>query len=87
MSALPTPNQQTSPNAEPLAVDAKQLGAMLCLSTRTIRQLDVSGKLPKPVRIGARSVRWPVDELRAWLAAGAPNRVTWETIRKGRPQG
>ncbi len=64
-----------------LAVNAKQLGAMLCLSVRTIRQLDASGRLPRPVTIGARSVRWPVAEIEVWLAASAPDRVTWNAIR------
>ena len=42
-----------------LACDAKTLAKMLCVSVRTIRQLDAGGKLPRPVTIGARSVRWP----------------------------
>ena len=65
----------------PLAVGAKRLAGMLGVSVRTVRLLDASGKLPRPVRIGAHSVRWPVAELEAWLAARAPDRATWETIR------
>lgn len=64
-----------------LAVNAKQLAVMLALSERTIRQLDASGKLPKPVTIGLRSVRWPIDEIRDWLAADAPDRATWNAMR------
>ncbi|MCH7591786.1 MAG: AlpA family phage regulatory protein [Planctomycetes bacterium] len=67
-----------------LAVNAKKLAAMLGLSERTIRQLDAGGKLPKPVKIGARSVRWPVAEIDAWLAAGAPDRATWNAMRGNR---
>ncbi len=82
MSVSPAPTHHT----EQLAVGAKQLGTMLGLSERTIRQLDAGGKLPRPVKIGARSVRWPVDEVRDWLAAGCPDRPSWEAIRKnGRP--
>ena len=70
----------------PLAVGAKQLGTMLGLSERSIRQLDAGGKLPRPVTIGARSVRWPVAEIEDWLAHGAIDRAAWEAIRKnGRP--
>ncbi|GAG12676.1 unnamed protein product, partial [marine sediment metagenome] len=36
----------------------------------------------RPVHFG-RAVRWPVEELKAWLAAGAPERSKWETMRKG----
>ena len=63
-----------------LAVDAKSLGKMIGVSLRKVRQLDASGKLPKPVRIGA-SVRWSVDELRSWVAEGCPDRDTWNTLR------
>jgi predicted DNA-binding transcriptional regulator AlpA len=71
----------------PLAIDAKQLGAALGLSTRKIRQLDSSGHLPRPIRIGARSVRWISSEIEAWLRAGAPDRCTWEVLRRnGKPE-
>lgn len=73
-----------TPSGSPplLAVDAKTLGAMLGLSLRTVRTLDASGKLPRPVKIGARSIRWPVCEIEDWLAAGAPDRRVWESLRK-----
>ena len=69
-----------------LALDAKALAAALHVSLRTIRVLDSGGKLPKPIRLG-RSVRWPTEELCDWLRAGAPNRETWETLRRnGKPE-
>jgi predicted DNA-binding transcriptional regulator AlpA len=34
-----------------------------------------------PVRLGTKAPRWRVDELRAWLAAGAPDRQTWLKMR------
>jgi len=40
--------------------------------------LAVDGKLPRPLKIGG-AVRWRLDEIRAWLAAGCPNRQEWET--------
>lgn len=69
--------------AGPLVADAKRLAAMLCCGVRTIRTWDAAGKLPSPVRIGGRVV-WRVDEVRAWLAAGAPDRETWAAIRAAR---
>lgn len=65
----------------PLAVDARQLGEMLCLSVRTIRTMDSAGKLPKPVTLACRSVRWNVAEICDWLDAGAPARIEWQAIR------
>jgi predicted DNA-binding transcriptional regulator AlpA len=50
---------------------------MLGMSERHVWAMNSSGRLPRPVRLG-RSVRWPVDELRQWLAAGARERSHWE---------
>ena len=61
----------------PLVVDARRLALMLCAGLRTVRTWDTAGKLPTPLRIGGRVV-WRVDEIRAWLAADAPDRKTWE---------
>ncbi len=66
---------------EPLAVDAQQLGRMLGLSVRTVRTMDSAGRLPRPVKLNGTSVRWLVNEVREWLAAGAPDRATWEASK------
>jgi predicted DNA-binding transcriptional regulator AlpA len=60
---------------------AKQLGAKLNLSKRQIFRLNSSGKLPAPIRIGG-SVRWAESTIANWLAAGAPNRKTFEAMRE-----
>lgn len=71
-----------------LAVGAKQLAELLSLSVRTIRTMDTAGKLPKPVRLNGRAVRWVVSEVEAWLRAGAPDRTTWAAIKdNGRGTG
>lgn len=63
----------------PLVVDAKRLAKLLCAGVRTVRTWDAAGKLPVPIRIGGRVV-WSVAEIRAWLAAGAPDREKWAAI-------
>lgn len=63
-----------------LVVDAKRLAKLLGLGVRTIRTHDAGGKIPAPIRIGGRVV-WSIDEIRAWLRAGAPDRATWTAIR------
>ena len=65
--------------ASPLVVDARRLAAMLCAGIRTVRTWDAAGRLPAPLRIGGRVV-WRSDEIRAWLAAGAPDRETWAAL-------
>ena len=64
------------PATEPLVVDAKRLAKLLGKSLRTIRTLDAAGKLPVPLRIGG-SVMWRIEDINAWLAAGAPSRAQW----------
>ncbi len=69
----------------PLVADAKRLAKLLTSGLRTIRTWDAAGKLPMPIRLGGR-VLWIVDEIRDWLAAGAPDRDTWEAA-KAREKG
>jgi predicted DNA-binding transcriptional regulator AlpA len=70
----------TDPASLPLVADARRLAPMLSAGLRTLRSWDAAGKLPAPVRIGGRVV-WRLDEIRAWLAAGAPCRAEWEAIK------
>ncbi len=58
---------------------AKELGVRLSLSKRQIFRLNSCGKLPKPIRIGG-SVRWAESMIAEWLAAGSPDRVTFEAL-------
>lgn len=81
---MPTEQVSAVPNSPefcPLAVDATQLAALLSLGLRTIRTLDAAGKLPTPFRCGNRKL-WDVSEVKAWITAGAPDRATWEVIKK-----
>jgi predicted DNA-binding transcriptional regulator AlpA len=64
-------------------VDARRLAKLLCAGIRTVRTWDAAGKLPAPLRISGR-VLWRVDEIRAWLTAGAPDRETWEARKAAR---
>jgi len=60
---------------------AKTLGEMLSLSKRQVHRLNSCGKLPKPLRIGG-SVRWVQSTIAKWLAAGAPDRRTFEAMHE-----
>jgi predicted DNA-binding transcriptional regulator AlpA len=66
---------------EPLVADAKRLATLLAVSLRSVRSMNASGKLPRPVRIGGRVV-WRMEEIRDWLAAGAPDRAAWERMQE-----
>ena len=64
----------------PLVVDARRLAKFLCAGLRTVRTWDAAGKLPAPIHIGGKVV-WRLDEIRDWLAAGAPRRDEWQARR------
>ena len=77
---MPDPPARIRRRLSPLVVDASRLAKLLCAGIRTVRTWDAAGKLPAPIRIGGRVV-WRLNEIRAWLAAGAPDRETWAAIR------
>lgn len=64
----------------PLLVDARRAAELLGLGCSTWRRLVVTGRAPRAIRFG-RATRWRVDELRDWLAAGAPTRERWDAAR------
>jgi predicted DNA-binding transcriptional regulator AlpA len=65
----------------PLLLRAAQAAALCNTSVRTWRAWDAAGKIPRAIHIG-RSTYWRPDELKAWVDAGCPDRVLWETIRQ-----
>ena len=76
-------DKEVSRQQHPLAISAGELAEQLGVSLRHVRRADSAGLVPKPIRIG-RSVRWPVDEIRAWLKAGAPDSKRWEQTKQAR---
>lgn len=63
------PNPQSAVNAELLSV---VLVAELCgCSTRTVRRLADSGRIPRPIKLGAL-LRWRRAEVLDWISAGCP---------------
>jgi len=63
--------------SEQLLLPASEAAQLLGISKRHLHTLNVSGRLPRPIRLG-RSVRWNANELRAWIAAGCPELIPWE---------
>jgi hypothetical protein len=52
------------------------------VSAKAIRRMHAAGKLPNPVLIGSRSLRWLRATLVEWLALGCPDRHTFEAVRR-----
>lgn len=58
-------------DGEPLLVTASQIATLMQISTRTLWRLLSGGKIPEPLRIGG-AVRWRLDDVKNWIAAGCP---------------
>jgi len=53
----------------------QEVGAMIGISERTLISWRNQGSGPRWYRLGARRIRYPLDELRAWIRskdAGTP---------------
>lgn len=75
----------TIPAADPAALPPllvrRRAAARLCgLSPASWDRLASAGRTPAPIRLGS-AVLWSVEELRDWIAAGCPDRRTWEALR------
>ena len=64
-----------------LLLRADQAAALCCTSTRTWRTWNTAGRIPRPIYIG-RAPLWRPEELKAWVAAGCPDRDRWDTMRE-----
>lgn len=75
-----------APRIHPLLVDAVAAAEAHDVCERTWRSLDAQGLVPEPVRLGRRRL-WSVEDLRAWVRLGCPNRERFEQCRGtgGRP--
>jgi len=61
----------------PILLDTEAAAAALGISLRHFVGLEKSGRIgPMPIRLG-KCVRYSVDSLRAWGAAGAMPREQW----------
>jgi len=63
-------------------IDVRATAGLLGCSGRHVWGLSRSGRMPKPLRLGSRAVRWRRSELLAWIQAGCPARERWEAMRK-----
>jgi excisionase family DNA binding protein len=71
MSSIEIAPTAHSPD-EPLLLRAQELARLLNISLRTLWRLHSARALPQPMRLGA-AVRWRMDEIKQWIAAGCPS--------------
>jgi predicted DNA-binding transcriptional regulator AlpA len=76
-NALTESRRDTETGGAPLLLTARRAAAMCGVSLRTWRSWDSGGRIPKPIRIGRRTL-WRSEELSRWTSAGCPRRKEWE---------
>ncbi|NOG54737.1 MAG: helix-turn-helix domain-containing protein [Planctomycetes bacterium] len=54
-------------------LSVKQTATLLGLAERTVWRYANSGRLPAPLRLSSRAVRWRRRDLLAWLDKGCPD--------------
>jgi predicted DNA-binding transcriptional regulator AlpA len=64
----------------PLLLDAAEAARLLGVGRTTFYQLDVTGRVPRAIRL-SKIRRWSRPELRRWVDAGCPPREHWERAR------
>lgn len=47
-----------------------EVAKMLGVNPWTVWELSRTGRFPKPVRIGTKSVRWRLSDVRQWIEQG-----------------
>jgi predicted DNA-binding transcriptional regulator AlpA len=72
--------EQGPQKTPPLLIPAPEAARLSGVSPATWHRLAAAKKVPAPVRLGGR-VLWRAAELREWIAAGCPDRRTWEARR------
>jgi predicted DNA-binding transcriptional regulator AlpA len=78
--AVPSAEQAPHRDLSPLTFDTNDLAFVLRTSLATLHRLRAAGKLPRALRLGGQ-LRWRVEEVKAWCAAGMPDLKTWEAMR------
>jgi len=63
-------------------INRKEAAKLLGVHPATWDRMVAAGKAPAPLRFSQRNVKWRIQELHDWIAAGCPDRLTWEALSK-----
>jgi len=61
-------SEKAEPVLEPLLLTADEVAALLGVDPQTVRRRAARGEMPKPIRLGRRSVRWRRETIERWIA-------------------
>lgn len=79
--------ESASPSASRAVLSLRGVAELIGVSERTVHDMRASGRLPEPIQIGPRSLRWFRDEVLAHLAATAPRGGLREPAQLARRRG
>lgn len=86
MNAIAQPDIAEPPGdavtSQRLLWSAEELADVLGFGVRTIRRMEVEGRIPRPIAFG-RYLRWDAEEIRRWISARCPHRDEWEKTTNG----
>ena len=68
-------------SVQPELWTARDLAKAMRLGVRSVWKLLAAERLPEPLRLGGRMVRWRRSEILDWLDAGCPARDEWVRVR------
>jgi excisionase family DNA binding protein len=64
--------QETAPAVTAVVITIDDVAKLLGCSTRHVRRMADSGRIPRPVKFGAL-LRWIKADIDQWILAGCPN--------------
>ena len=67
-----TDGRDAGPGVEPAMLTVHDVARMLNCSSRTVYRLTDTGRMPRPVKLGAL-IRWPLETIKKWIADGCPS--------------
>jgi len=75
-----TDGWDAGPGVLPAMLTVDQVAGVLGCSPRTVRRLTDSGRMPRPIRLGAL-LRWPRQTIESWIRQGCPRAKDMEVVR------
>jgi predicted DNA-binding transcriptional regulator AlpA len=74
---------ETAPGIAAEQVSAAGAAVIAGVGESTWWRLHAGGKVPRPNKLGGKTL-WRVEELKRWIAAGCPDRASWQAMEAAR---
>lgn len=78
---MPTPAGSPDGRDGDRLIDANEFARILKISRAAFFRAKAAGKIPDPLKISGRLIRWLISEVEAWLRHHMPSADEWNLIR------